>query len=303
MTILPEMTGKAASPRVCFHLTQPSVKLDPRIHAVRHDLADVSLAGILFAPHYAKAKAKHCSVAGVALREKNAVSAPAVSQLLHGETFHVLDITGDWAWGFCEHDGYVGYIERSSLTAGEMTPTYRISASAAPLFSGASIKSPIKTILPIGAQLDGAIEGDFLACTEGFVHTRHITPLTDRSSDWVSAAQAYLGQPYVWGGRGFGGIDCSGLVQMALAACGVKAPRDSDMQRESIGIALDANAPLQRGDIVFFPGHVGIMTDGENMIHANAYWMATVIEPLADVVARLDAEHDQPILAKRRIAT
>ena len=119
--------------------------------------------------------------------------------------------------------------------------------------------------------------------------------------DWVAVALRYLGQPYVWGGRGHRGIDCSGLVQVALGQCGIATPRDTDLQREAIGAPLSGDTPLQRGDFVFFPGHVGIMTDGENLLHSNAHWMAVVVEPLADVIARLTESHAQPIIARRRI--
>lgn len=295
------MTTIAGSERIRFHLSGRSVKLDRRIHAVRDDLADVSLAGILFAPHYAKAKPMHCAVPGAFLRGRNAAGIPAVSQLLEGETFQMLDVTGPWAWGFCDHDGYVGYVERAALGTGPIAATHRIAAPLAPVFAEADIKSPVVRTLAIGSRIAGSVEGDFVLIEGGHVHVRHVAPADVPETDWVEVGLRYVGQPYVWGGRGHNGIDCSGLVQMALMQCGRPTPRDSDMQRDSIGEALDENAPLQRGDFVFFPGHVGIMVDSENMLHANAYWMTTLVEPLADVIARLKPAHEQPVLARRRI--
>jgi cell wall-associated NlpC family hydrolase len=292
---------KTGNSRVRFHLAGRSARLDTRVHAVRRDLADISLAGILFAPHYAQAQEMHCATAGATLHEKNTAGSTASSQLLLGESFHVLDITGDWAWGFCGHDGYVGYIQRTSLCTGEFAPTHRISAISAPVFAENSIKSAIREYLPCGALIEGAAEGDFIATPQGFVHSRHAIAATQSERDWTEVAMRYLGQPYVWGGRGHGGVDCSGLVQIALGMCGRVVPRDSDLQRDSIGEPLPEGALLKRGDFVFFPGHVGIMADEAHLLHANAHWMSTVIEPLADVLTRLAPDHAQPILSMRRI--
>jgi len=125
--------------------------------------------------------------------------------------------------------------------------------------------------------------------------------VTEIAGDAVSIAELFLGTPYLWGGRGAGGIDCSGLVQIALAATGVAVPRDTDQQRAHVGRELADGDTLRRGDLVFFPGHVGLMVDDSRLLHANAYWMSTVIEPLADVVARLVPICDRPILSRRRL--
>jgi hypothetical protein len=286
--------------RIRFKLDGRSVKLDARIHAARGDLADLSLAGILFSAHYARAVELTCIVAGAPLLSAPVVTATAVSELLRGESFHALDVTTDWAWGFCGHDGYVGYVRREALDAHERT-NHRVFAGTAPLFSTADIKSPVRDYWPGGALFTGEAEGRFIACAEGYVHERHAVHADALESDWVAVALRYLGLPYVWGGRGHRGIDCSGLVQVALGQCGLKAPRDTDLQREAIGSPLPSDEPLKRGDFVFFPGHVGIMTDGDNLLHANAHWMAVVVEPLADVVARLADDHAEPIISRRRI--
>lgn len=286
--------------RTRFKLDGRSVTLDRRVHAARGDLADISLAGTLFSAHYARAIELTCVAAGAPIQSTPKTNAPAVSELLRGESFFALDMMTDWAWGFCGHDGYVGYVRRDALDVREIASHGIVSVSA-PVFSDADIKSAISDQWPRGARFQGEVDGAFIACPEGFVHLRHAAPVEQTETDWVEVAERYLGQPYIWGGRGHHGVDCSGLVQVALAACGISAPRDTDMQRESIGRPLEAGAPLRRGDIVFFPSHVGIMSDADTLLHANAHWMAVVSEPLADVVARLAPNHDAPIIARRRI--
>ncbi|EQB32453.1 C40 family peptidase [Sphingobium ummariense] len=290
----------APSDRIHFKLEGRSVALDRRVHAARGDLADLSLAGTLFSAHYARAVELTCVASGVPVLAQPSTSAQAISELLRGEHFHALDVTTDWAWGFCGHDGYVGYVRREALDVLE-TATHRIVAAAAPLFSQPDIKSPIIDYWPRGALFGATEQEDFLAAGDGFVHVRHAAAVDALEQDWVEVALRYLGQPYVWGGRGHRGVDCSGLVQVALGQCGIAVPRDTDLQCEGIGSPVPAVEPLRRGDLVFFPGHVGFMADSETLLHANAHWMAVVTEPLADVVARLAASHPEPIIARRRI--
>ena len=154
--------------------------------------------------------------------------------------------------------------------------------------------------LSLGARLRGEMEGNFLKTESGFVHGRHVAPIGRVLDDIVATSAQLMGAPYLWGGRGADGVDCSGLVQLALALAGMACPRDSDQQRESVGRELTAEEPLKRGDLVFFPGHVGIMADADTLLHANAWWMAVTLEPLQDVVNRLSPKHEQPVLARRR---
>ncbi|HWI87010.1 MAG TPA: NlpC/P60 family protein [Sphingomonas sp.] len=284
-----------------FRLEGPSRHLDPRVHAYRPDIADIALAGLLFAPHYARAEHCRCIAASVSLHARPSQDAPAISQLTHGEGFALLDRTGAWAWGRCLHDDYVGYLPASAL--GPMqTPTHRVIAPLALVFASADIKAPIATTLAIGAQVHGEEVGEYLRIPSGFIHLRHIAPLDEAVEDPVAVAESLIGAPYRWGGRGAEGLDCSGLVQRSLELAGIAAPRDSDMQRDQLGDPIADGASLTRGDLIFFPGHVGFMVDSERLIHANAYWMTTMIEPLADVVARLLPTHDTPIIARKRIA-
>lgn len=278
----------------------PSRPLDQRTHAYRRDVADIALAGRIFAPHYARPELAACTGAGVMLRASPDGRAQAVSQLLRGEGFGILDLAGGWAWGRCLADDYVGYLPAAALgTLPE--PTHRVTVPLALVFSAPDIKAPTLAQWSIGALFAAREVDGFLDAGAGFVHPRHAAPIGERAADPVAVAERLIGQPYLWGGRGQGGIDCSGLVQLALQAAGIACPRDSDMQQAALGEPLAAGMALRRGDLVFFPGHVGLMVDGERLIHANAHWMAVAVEPLVDVVARL-AHLPEPILARKRLA-
>jgi hypothetical protein len=294
------MHGTAASPeRKRVMLDGISSQYDARVRAIRADLADVALAELYFAPHYAAPVVRSCAATSVMLRGAPGDGAGAVTELLHGEAFHMLDARAGWAWGYCGHDHYVGYVPTDIL--GEPVVPTHVTRALAPVFSQAAIKAPIVRMLPTGAQVAGTIEGDFLAMADGFVHVRHVRAPEATERDWVAVAERTLGTPYVWGGRGGLGLDCSGLLQTALAACGIAAPRDTDQQAQALGVALGDDAELRRGDVIFFPGHVGLMLDGERLIHANAHWMAVTIEPLSDVIDRLKDKHEQPVTGRRRI--
>ena len=261
-------------------------------------MADVALADRVFAPHYACPLDHGCLTATAPLRAAPSRDAVAVSEVLRGECFAVVDASGDWAWGYTRHDGYVGYVELSAL--GETCGASHVVATpAALIFAAPDIKAPVLGRLPMGARMAAHEDGAFVAIAEGgFVHVRHVAPIDIPAEDFVAVAAQLTGTPYRWGGRSGDGIDCSGLVQLALGFAGISAPRDSD-QQAALGSALDDGAPRQRGDLVFLPGHVGIMASDTALLHANAHWMRVVTEPLADVLAR--QPKDGGITATRRM--
>ncbi len=253
---------------------------------MRRDIADIALADRVFAPHYARPLAHGCTAPATPMRAAPTRTAAAVSELLKGEAFAVVDCSGDWAWGYGLHDSYVGYVEVDALGP-VLETTHIVSMPAALVFAAPDIKSSVIEWLPMGARLAATGEdGRFLAVANGFVHQRHVAALGEVMPDYVEVASRLTGTPYRWGGRSGDGIDCSGLVQLALGFAGVTAPRDSDQQATYLGEALPEGSTLRRGDLVFLPGHVGMMADDTHLLHANAHWMRVVTEPLADVLAR-----------------
>ena len=295
-----------------FVLKGPEGEFDPRTTAHRGDLADIGLAGKMFAPHYAEPMAMRCSAPKAMIRRQSGKDHEAISELLHGEDFHVLDIAGDWAWGYCGHDGYVGYVPVHALQHRKKTPepTHLVSARAALIFIEPDFKSGVMKRLPMGARIacgEASECGSFLKTGKGFVHVRHVQAIGtkvvfDGSNGTAALAEQLIGAPYLWGGRSGDGLDCSGLVQMILMLTGTDAPRDSDQQLAALGEEIGEGEELRRGDLVFFPNHVGLMVDKERIIHASSHRMQVAIEPLSDVTARYAADHAQPVLARKRLS-
>ncbi len=281
------------------HLAGPSRPLDRRINAVRDDLADAALASAVTAPRYADGVFRRCTAPTAMIRSGPDDDAVAVSELLFGETFIVFDLAGGWAWGQCLHDRYVGWTRAAALAPHSAAAALHwVAAPAAPVFAAPDIKARVTATLPMHARLvAGERVAGFVATAGGFVHHRHVLPLSTVLVDPAAVALGFAGTPYVWGGRTRAGLDCSGLVQSALRACGVFCPRDADQQAAAFAV-IDA-ADRRRGDLVTFPGHVGILADPDTLIHANAHWMTTLAEPLATAAARLapTAFHRPPQVA------
>ena len=280
--------------------------LDKRRHAFRPDIAAESLRGRVEAKRFVTGRPHQLVRASVAMRAEPNAAAGLDTEVLFGEIFTVYDEADGWAWGQLERDGYVGYVPADALSARVTPTTHRVSSIGTFVYSNADIKSPPLMHLSINSPLAVAETVDRFSRLQhgGFVINRHIAAATRFTRDFVDIGERLIGTPYLWGGRTRIGIDCSGLVQVAMEAAGQSCPRDSDMQRAEIGADVPIPDPLdglQRGDLVFWRGHVGIMSDGVMLLHANAHHMAVVAEPLVHAAQRI-ARTGSPIIAIKRPA-
>jgi cell wall-associated NlpC family hydrolase len=237
------------------------------------------------------------------LRHSPSPEAPLDTEALKGERVMVYEITEEgWAWGQLEADGYVGFLPAGALRDPGSAPTHKVAALRTLVFPGPSIKLPPIETLALGCRLAVARSEPPFAVTAsgGYVPARHLVALDSNESDFVAVAERFLGTPYLWGGKTNFGLDCSGLVQVALTACGTPCPRDSDMQERALGklIASDFST-LRRGDLLFWKGHVAIVRDQTALIHANAFHMAVISEPISQAIGRIRADGSEPTSVRR----
>jgi cell wall-associated NlpC family hydrolase len=281
-----------------------ALQFDRRLTPARPDLADERLRGRVEAARYSAGVMKRVAVAAAPLRREPRPDAPLDTEALMGEAVTVYAEDEGWAWGQLQGDGYVGYLPSEDLRSDVPEPTHRVAALRTFVHPAPQLKVPPTAFAGLGALVCVAsVEGDYARlATGGFVFAPHLAALDAHAADFVAVAERLLGTPYLWGAKTTLGLDCSGLVQLSLAAAGILAPRDTDMQQAALGEALEPDrAGLRRGDLVFWKGHVGIMCDGERLIHANAHHMAVAVEPLREAEARIRAKEFGPVMAIKRL--
>lgn len=265
---------------------------DQRLNAYRADLAAAELQGTVRADRYAKGVPGMVRRSSVPLRGRPAASEGFVTEALFGERVTVFDQSEGWVWIQLALDRYVGYAPADAITPEVRAPTHRISALGTLVYPAPDIKSAPLMHLSLNSEIAVASIGDRFAelAGGGFVIARHIRERGRHAADFVEIAERLIGTPYLWGGKTRIGLDCSGLLQLSLQAAGLACPRDTDMQQAALGSPVPVPGDLEgleRGDLVFWHGHVGVMADGLMLVHANAYHMTTVAEPLPEAVARI----------------
>ncbi len=279
---------------------------DRRITAFRPDLAARHLAGLVEAARFADPQPMRVVAPSAPLRREPRPDAPLDTEALAGELVQVYEREEGWAWVQLAGDGYVGYLPDDALRPDQPVPTHRIAALRTFVYPGASIKLPPLTALSLGVSV-AIVEtkGDFAVLSDGgHVFAKHLAPIDSHEADFVAVAERFLGVPYLWGGKTSLGLDCSGLTQLALAAAGIAAPRDSDMQEADLGTTVpfdETLSGLQRGDLVFWKGHVGILTDPDTLLHANGHTMSVHREPLREARDRIRDKSFGAITSIRRL--
>ena len=212
-----------------------------------------------------------------------------------------------WSWGQCNHDGYVGYIKSSNLFKTLDEPNHWVSAISSLVFPDSKGEYPplMRLSMTAGVKVD-SVEGDYARLASGgWIFKKHIKPIGEIQPDFLATASMLSREPYLWGGRGGQGIDCSGLIQVSLATAGLIVPRDTDQQANNIGIDVPLSKNkfnLQPSDIIFFPGHVGIYLGSGALLHASSKEMMVVTQSLEVVVARMKERHGRGITRVRRYA-
>jgi cell wall-associated NlpC family hydrolase len=284
------------------------MSLDHRLHAYRPDLADAALAGRVDAARFVAGSAARVSVPVIGLRPRPEMAAGIDTELLLGERAAVFEREDGWCWVKAGADGYVGYLPEAAVSFDAAMPTHIVVAQRSPLYAEPELRKPHIGFLSMGSQVRVSSEAEargnrYVVLEDGTaLFAKHVRPIGAASDeDYIDIAARFIETPYLWGGRSGFGIDCSGLVQLAMAMAGKAAPRDTDMQATGLGEPIERDA-LRRGDLVFWKGHVAIMEDAETIIHANGNTMTVARENFSAAVERIGWLYEQPTGFRRPVS-
>ncbi|WP_074381030.1 NlpC/P60 family protein [Bartonella doshiae] len=278
---------------------------DPRLHAFRNDLADKRLETEISAQRFVEGEKKRVNIAVAGLFKESNKKSERQTECLLGEDLLIFEQKETMSWGQSLKDGYVGYIETAALCTSSIKQTHIVSVPRTFQYLQTDLRKPMEYSLSMGSKVTVVDQTEvrdvmYSVLENGkAIISRHLSPIGRVYEDYVTVAETFIHTPYLWGGVSGFGIDCSGLIQLSMMMTGKMVLRDTDMQQKTIGIPLTDDNKLQRGDLIFWKGHVAIMVDHENIIHASGYSMDVTIEPLEEAITRIAKKNEYPI-AKRR---
>ena len=240
----------------------------------------------------------------VSLRKNNSSHSELETECIFGEKCKVISILGDWI--FCEliKDGYQGWIKKKSLGL-YVNPSHKVNLRNTILFNKPDVKSKIFFYLTYGSEVYvNSVSNNWAEIhfykekklLKKYIPQNHLVDIEKKELDWVKTAEKFIQTPYKWGGKSFFGIDCSGLVQLAILSKYNNASRNSSKQEIELGKNIynvknsntfNFSSILKRGDLIFWERHVGIMVNKTELIHANAFHICVKIEKLANAIQRL----------------
>ena len=273
--------------------------MDPRVTPANETVACSTLKGKIKHANFVEAKNYQVNVPFVDLL--GSPDGKRNRQLIYGSKVKYFSAAKGWAFIQNTYDNYVGYVPESTI-ASETQKTHIVTAPLAHVFMEPNIKSKNIEILPLASRVSGeVIENGFLETELGWISVSQLKRKTELSKDPVEVSKLLQNAPYLWGGNTTLGIDCSGLIQISLLLCGIDCPGDSDQQMNTLGQNIDIGSPRKKGDIIFWKGHVAWALNERQILHANAYHMATVIEEANEAIERIKKQDNNNLIAHKRL--
>ncbi len=279
---------------------------DRRLNAFRDDIADKRLEKEVKAQSFVQGEIRRVNVPVAGLFKENNKKSEMQTECLLGEELRIFEHGNVMSWGQSLKDGYVGYIDTKALCTSTVKQTHVVSAPRTFLYLQADLRGPVECPLSIGSKVNVVNEVEVRETKYSILESgkaiisSHLSPIGQVYKDYVTVAEMLIHTPYLWGGTSGFGVDCSGLVQLSMIMAGQVVLRDTDMQQKTIGNQLSDNDKLQRGDLIFWKGHVAIMVDHENIIHANGSSMDVMVEPLEKAVTRIAQKYQRYPIERRR---